>query len=271
MSKRVTSRSISVNKPLLSLITPTFDREHFLCALYEVIRAQEYEQWEWLIGDSSVQASVLQKCQDERVRYFSIQEGWTLGEKRNFLLEQARGQIVVHMDDDDYYAPSYLTKVVSLMQDADFFTLSTFFCYDLSHHGLYYWDQRFWEKMHFSLGQAGEKGRSFPIDETWKGNDKEAMRLAFERGYGFSYAYRQEVAKALKFLPRDFAEDAPFCQAAVEKGFRLKLLADEEGLILHTSHRSSSSLAFPQYALPPFLLAHFFPGYKVQPQIHSAQ
>lgn len=40
-------------------------------------------------------------------------QGLTIGAKRNELIEFARGEIICHFDDDDWYAPDYISKAVS--------------------------------------------------------------------------------------------------------------------------------------------------------------
>jgi hypothetical protein len=45
---------------------------------------------------------------DDTIRLIHIEEGRTIGEKRNFGCSQARGSVVVHFDDDDFSAPGRL-------------------------------------------------------------------------------------------------------------------------------------------------------------------
>ena len=42
-----------------------------------------------------------------------------LGEKRNWLVQHATGDYVAHFDDDDYYAPHYISRMVSQILELD--------------------------------------------------------------------------------------------------------------------------------------------------------
>ena len=53
-------------------------------------------------------------------------------------------------------------------------------------------------------------------------------------------------------------EDYEFVRQLVQAGFRLHAAPDTTGLVLHLVHANSSSLIFPQYRLPPFLLPAIF-------------
>ena len=41
------------------------------------------------------------------------------GEKRNWLAQHATGDYVAHFDDDDYYAPHYISRMVSQILELD--------------------------------------------------------------------------------------------------------------------------------------------------------
>ena len=45
---------------------------------------------------------------DDRIRLIIIEEGRTVGEKRNFGAGLSRGEVIIHWDDDDYSAPGRL-------------------------------------------------------------------------------------------------------------------------------------------------------------------
>jgi hypothetical protein len=42
-----------------------------------------------------------------------------VGEKRNWLVQHATGDYVAHFDDDDYYAPHYISRMVSQILELD--------------------------------------------------------------------------------------------------------------------------------------------------------
>lgn len=55
---------------------------------------------------------------DPTIRLLQIEDGFTIGEKRNFGAGHARGVIIAHWDDDDYSAPARLLDQVERMQSS---------------------------------------------------------------------------------------------------------------------------------------------------------
>ncbi len=94
--------------PRVSIITPTMNRQSFLPALWDCVRAQSFEDIEWLIHDGSPQPAIFSGIGDPRVRYRHVPRPTSIGAKRNDLCRVARGEIIVHFDDDDYYSPHYV-------------------------------------------------------------------------------------------------------------------------------------------------------------------
>jgi glycosyltransferase involved in cell wall biosynthesis len=50
------------------------------------------------------------------VKYFKYDEKMTLGKKRNLMHEKAKGDIIVYMDDDDYYPADRVSHAVETLQ-----------------------------------------------------------------------------------------------------------------------------------------------------------
>lgn len=74
---------------------------------------------------------------DHRVNYICVKTDTKLeiGEKRNLLLKAARGEIIVHIDDDDFYTPSYARESYKLFQryhDAAIVIRLKYYQYDTS-------------------------------------------------------------------------------------------------------------------------------------------
>ena len=94
-----------MDKPLISICTPTYNRREFIPALIEYVKNQTYpqEMIEWLIYDDGTDkiADLVETINN--VRYFYNNEKNTIGFKRNFLNQKANGDIIVCMDDDDIY------------------------------------------------------------------------------------------------------------------------------------------------------------------------
>jgi glycosyltransferase involved in cell wall biosynthesis len=109
---------MSKNKPFVSVVTPTYNRRPFMKALIECFRHQDYpkDRMEWIIlddGTDSVEECFKEWAKDlPNIRYIRENEKQVIGVKRNRLNDEARGEIIVAMDDDDYYPPERVSHVV---------------------------------------------------------------------------------------------------------------------------------------------------------------
>ena len=94
--------------PLISCIMPTFNRRHFVQIALKLFQQQDYPNKELVIvddGDDSIED--LAKASPD-VRYIRSRFRMTVGAKRNRACEEARGEIIAHWDDDDWYSPDRL-------------------------------------------------------------------------------------------------------------------------------------------------------------------
>ncbi|MBP2291650.1 glycosyltransferase family 2 protein [Azospirillum rugosum] len=248
------------DRPLVSIITPSWGREAFLPLCHARVQAQTWPEVEWLVFDDSPRPNAyLQPLAGPRLKYFYSPSRYAIGEKRNILAEHARGAIIVHFDDDDFYAPTYVERMVErLEQGCDAVKLSGWFLYSAVHGAFGYWDTARGGSHH----RWGRNARTYVDAPDSPASDDNRM------GYGFSYAYRRAVWEAVRFPAVNACEDAPFMTAARER-FRVQDFPDAEGLCLHTLHARSTSLCLPQYELPPALLDRLF-GPEVQPYTQAA-
>lgn len=109
-------------KPFVSIVTPTYNRSNFVPALVECYKAQTYpkDRMEWIIlddGPSSSRDVFLRETEGlPNIRYIYDEEKQSVASKRNRLNREARGEILVAMDDDDYYPPTRVEHVVKKFQ-----------------------------------------------------------------------------------------------------------------------------------------------------------
>uniref|UniRef100_A0A6C0BJ14 Glycosyltransferase 2-like domain-containing protein n=1 Tax=viral metagenome TaxID=1070528 RepID=A0A6C0BJ14_9ZZZZ len=107
------------NFPFVSVITPTYNRKRFIPSLIRCFLSQTYrkEYMEWIVyddGDEPVEEIFNQyKDQLPNFRYLYDPEKRNIGAKRNLLNKAARGDIIVAMDDDDYYMPDRVAAAVA--------------------------------------------------------------------------------------------------------------------------------------------------------------
>jgi glycosyltransferase involved in cell wall biosynthesis len=71
---------------------------------------------EWIIVDDGTDKIEDLVVQISQVKYFKFDTKMTLGKKRNFLNEKAKGEIIIFMDDDDYYPPERISHSVQMLQ-----------------------------------------------------------------------------------------------------------------------------------------------------------
>ena len=90
--------------PLVSCLMPTTDRRAFVPRAIAQFLAQDYPNRELLIVDDGTDRIEDLVPDDPRVRYIGLEHRLVLGAKRNVACEQARGELIVHWDDDDWAA-----------------------------------------------------------------------------------------------------------------------------------------------------------------------
>ena len=104
--------------PYVSLCTPTFNRRPFIAAMIECFNHQTYpkDRMEWIIIDDGTDKIEDLVSHIPNVKYFAYDEKLTLGKKRNLMHDKARGEIIVYMDDDDYYPPERVSHAVEMLK-----------------------------------------------------------------------------------------------------------------------------------------------------------
>lgn len=112
--------SVSQPHPPVSIVTPTYNRAKFFPALIKCIQAQTYPRgrFEWLIyddGTERVEDIIKPYMTELNIRYFTSDTKVLIGAKRNKLHEEARGDIIVVFDDDDYYTPDRISYAVQTL------------------------------------------------------------------------------------------------------------------------------------------------------------
>lgn len=109
-------------KPLVSIITPTYNHEKFIGQCIESVLAQIYPHWEMIIvddGSTDQTRKIIEKYNDPRIRYFyQDHKGISrLDETYNFALEKANGELVAILEGDDFWAPYHLQTLVPLLEE----------------------------------------------------------------------------------------------------------------------------------------------------------
>ena len=102
----------------VSVVTPTYNRRMFIPTLIDIYKAQTFpkDKMEWIViddGRDTVEDLFVEASRIiPNIRYIRIDEKMRLGAKRNRLNREAKGSIIIAMDDDDYYPPNRVSSVV---------------------------------------------------------------------------------------------------------------------------------------------------------------
>jgi len=167
-------------REFVSVITPTYNRRKFLPSLIECYKSQTYpkEHMEWIILDDG--EDCVKDVFDEaaksipNLRYIRQPTKLLIGAKRNILNREAKGEIIVAMDDDDYYFPERVSNVVVNFARNKGIELA-----GSSHIYMYYTDN----KKIYSLGPYG---RFHATNGT----------MAWRKSYADSHRYDETVTHA---------------------------------------------------------------------------
>ena len=103
--------------PFVSVCTPTFNRRPFIKSMIACFNHQTYPKnmIEWIIIDDGTDKIEDLVADHPNVKYFRYEEKMTLGKKRNLLHDKSSGEILVYMDDDDYYPPTRISHAVNML------------------------------------------------------------------------------------------------------------------------------------------------------------
>jgi len=200
-----------MSRPFVSVLTPTYNRVQYFSRLIDCYRAQIYPKtyMEWIIlddGQESCKTILETEAKDlPNIRYIQHIEKLNIGEKRNILNKEARGTIIVCMDDDDYYSPYRVSHVVEMFAKNPKIQLA-----GSSEMYMYYIDS----KKIYKLGPYGPKHATNGT-------------LAYRAAYGKTHTYDESVI---------FAEERSFLEEYVHPMIQL----DSKKVMLVMSHSENT-------------------------------
>ena len=111
------------NKPIVSIILPTFNRGHLILETLDSIRKQSFNDWECLIIDDGsrdntehIVESIINE--DGRFKFLYRSENYKKGPSgcRNYGLDIALGSYIVFFDSDDIVHPDLLKITTNLLE-----------------------------------------------------------------------------------------------------------------------------------------------------------
>ena len=87
--------------------------------MFQCFRNQTYpkERMEWIIIDDGTDKieDLIKTADIPQIKYIRVQEKMVLGAKRNLMHTKSKGDMLVYMDDDDYYPPERVEHAVDTL------------------------------------------------------------------------------------------------------------------------------------------------------------
>jgi len=119
MGKKNKNKNSNNEFPFVSICTPTFNRRPFIPFMIKCFEHQIYpkDRIEWIIIDDGTDPIGDLVRHIPQVKYFYYEEKMLLGKKRNLMHEKCSGDILIYMDDDDYYPPERISHAVDTLQN----------------------------------------------------------------------------------------------------------------------------------------------------------
>jgi hypothetical protein len=221
----------------VSVVTPSMSsRQRYHEQLWSCFEAQTWPDKELIVVETyeTAPSAFLQKkaAEDSRLVLVSMKrdpeydDDFSVGLKRDMTLHLASGEYIVNFDDDDIYAPTYISRMVGEMQEQNLAALT-----------LSAWHNYF---MYGSFPMSGSCG--FSDTECWAAKSTKELDERLY-GYGFSYVHQRRIALAYPYPNLTFAEDAPFFLKLREVlgDQKVALKKDEDGICMHIMHRANST------------------------------
>jgi glycosyltransferase involved in cell wall biosynthesis len=208
IGERIDRPAASSPPPLVSCIMPTHDRRAFVpLALWGFAR-QDYPNRELLIIDDGTDPVGDLADGQPGVRYIRITRRLSIGDKRNLACREARGEVVAHWDDDDWYAPDRLRHQAGpiLGDEADLTGLENTYTLYL------------------------------PSGEFWKAPPQVHRQMFYAGVHGGSIVFRRSILDRIVRYPSvNLAEDAALIHQALHAGRRL-MRQENPGVYAYVRH-----------------------------------
>ena len=185
----------SITRQGVSIITCT-NRQTYRSNLLQNFQRQRHGKKELLIivngDDIPLQPYLKLAAEDKRIRVYRVPEKRTLGACLNFAVKKTKYDYVAKFDDDDYYAPRYLSDSLQVIAETDADVIG--------------------KRAHY-MYLRGSKTLllRFPRDE-----NRSVSQLP-----GATLIFKKHVFSKVRFPNVSIGEDDQFCLRCKERGFKV--------------------------------------------------
>ena len=107
------------NRPLVSIILPTYNRENLISCSIKSVLQQSYADFELIVVDDASEddtGRIDKEFGDIRIRYVRHEYNKGCGAARNRSIELSRGNFIAFQDSDDEWLPEKLEKHMRIFQ-----------------------------------------------------------------------------------------------------------------------------------------------------------
>lgn len=109
------------DRPLISVITPSYNSARFLEETIKSVIAQSYMNWEMIIvddcsTDNSLDIIKVFSKKDDRIHYLQLSENSGAAVARNTAIRESNGRFIAFLDSDDQWFPEKLEEQYEFMQ-----------------------------------------------------------------------------------------------------------------------------------------------------------
>lgn len=114
-----------MNKPLVSVIIPTYKRSKFIKRAIDSVLAQTYDNIEIIVVDDNIPDSlekiatrneIIKYNEEEKIKYIDLQNNSGGAIARNRGIELAKGKYLCFLDDDDEYLSNKISRQVEIFE-----------------------------------------------------------------------------------------------------------------------------------------------------------
>jgi len=220
---------MTLDSPVFTIFTATFNRAGTLTRVYEGLCSQTYRDFEWLIiddGSTDATGEMVSRWRGEAT--FSIRYYWQENRGKhvahNVALEKAQGEFFIVLDSDDSIVPDALERLLSLWNSVPL-------------------EQRvnFCGMAALCVDQHGELvGQALP--EPMMDASILEMRFIHKRSQEFFGCYKTSIVKAYPFSEIDNARFIPEGVVWSQIGQKYKTRYANEPLRIYYTDNDASSL-----------------------------
>lgn len=102
------------DKPVVSVVTPTFNRAHTIKRAIQSVLSQTYKNWQQIIvddGSTDGTKAVIESIKDPRIKYLFKTNGGP-SKARNYGITNAKGKWIMYLDSDDELLPNCMETML---------------------------------------------------------------------------------------------------------------------------------------------------------------